>query len=330
MPRASKVRSLARACLDVCRKVREPLAKASWQDDRNVPLLIRAAQQPTSTTDAAALMAVIMHLVESLVPISAAAQVIARSLGLAFDHATQLSIPAVSLPAAGWVGEGRPIPVQQGATTGKLLDPHKVAVIVVLTNEMLRNTRAEAIVRQTLSETTAASLDALLFSTSPGIPGQQPPGLLNGIPPLTPANPGNPLDAMVADLQQLAKALAPVSGSGTPMLIAAPAQAVSLAMLAPRDIWPVFPSAALPDKTVVGLVPEAIATVVEPPRIDASGEMAAHMESSPTDVVDIGGVFARPIMSTFQTDSVGLRLVIPATWGPRSPSAITWLQSVNW
>jgi hypothetical protein len=325
------MRSLARAALTAARSVCDPLAKdSSWRDDRNVPLLTRAAQQPTSTTDAAALMTVTMHLVESLQPVSAAAQVIARSLGLTFDHATQLSIPAVSIPAANWVGEGRPIPVQQGATSGMLLDPHKVAVIVVLTNEMLRNTQAEAIVRQTLTEATAASLDALLFSTAPGVPGQQPPGLLNGIPPLTPANPGSPLDSMIADLQQVAKALAPVSGSGTPLLIAAPAQAVSLAMLAPRDIWPVFSSAALPDKTVVGLVPEAIATVVEPPRIDASKETAVNMESTPAEIVDIGGTLARPVGSVFQTDSTGLRLIIPATWGPRSASAVAWIEGTNW
>jgi hypothetical protein len=118
---------------------------------------------------------------------------------------------------------------------------------------------------------------------------------------------------MVADLQVIAKALAPVSGSGTPLLIAAPAQAVSLAMLAPRDIWPVFSSAALPDKTVVGLVAEAIATVIEPPRSEASKEMAVNMESTSAEIVDIGGTFARPGGSVFQTDSVGLRLVIPAT-----------------
>jgi hypothetical protein len=322
--RQQSMRSLARSCLDVCRR---DLGK----ELHKVPLVTRTAQTPTSTTDAAALMTITMHLVESLQPVSAAANVIARSLGLSFGQAEQLSIPTVAMPGADFVAEGQPIPVVQGQTSpGPQLDPHKVGVLVVLTGEMIRNTRGEAIIRQALIEATAARFDALMFSTAPGVPNQRPPGVLNGIAPLAPSAAGNPLDAMIADLQEIAKAAAPVSGSGTPILIAAPAQAVSLAMLAPRDVWPVFASASLPDKTVVGLVPEAVATVVEPPRIEAGNQMVVHRETQPGEIVDIGGVSASPVGSVYQTDSVGLRLVQPVTWGLRSPSAVAWIENVAW
>jgi hypothetical protein len=151
----------------------------------------------------------------------------------------------------------------------------------VLTNEMLRNSQAEAIICQTLTEATAASLDALLFLTAPGVPDQQPPGILNGIAPLAAASRlGSSLDAMTEDLLTIATTLAPVSGSGTPILIAAPAQAVSLAMLAPHDVWPIFTSAALPDRTIIGLVPDATYSLSS--RADAHGQSCNTQSSAPT------------------------------------------------
>jgi hypothetical protein len=325
--REQSMRSLARACVEVCRTVGGAPGRTSSRDDRVVPLLTRAAQVPTSTTDAAALMTVAMHFIETLVPVSAAAQVIARSLGLSFDNATQLSVPAVAIPAAKFVGQGKPIPVVQGETTSMLIDPYKIAVIVVVTGEMIRNTQAEAIIRQTLIETTAASLDGLLFSIAAGVADERPPGLLYDIPPLDPTDAG--ADAMANDLKQLARAIAPVSGSGTPLLIAAPEQFVSLSMLV-HDVFPFAMSAALPAGTVIAVVPEGICTVIELPRVEAGAHMVTNMDSTPGEIVDIGGTFARPVGSVFQTDGVGLRLVMPATWGLRSPNAIAWLQSVNW
>jgi hypothetical protein len=297
---------------------------------RPIPLKIRSAQTPTSIADTPALQTIALHFVESLQPVSAAAQVLARALNFSLDRATQIGIPSVAIPAGNFVAEGRAIPVVQGLTSPAMLDPHKVGVIVVLTNEMMHNSQAEAILRQTMIEATAAAFDGLMFSAAPGVANERPAGLLYNVAPIAPSSASSPLDAMIADLQQIAKATAPVSGASAPVLIAAPAQAVSLAMLAVRDVWPVFASAALPDRTIIGLVPGAVAVAIDRLRLEAGNQMAANMEDTPGEIVDIGGVFARTVGSVFQTDSVGLRLIMPCSWGLRSASAIAWLESVNW
>jgi HK97 family phage major capsid protein len=125
----------------------------AWPHDRDVDLLLRAAMTPTSTTSASALIRVAYAFVDSLIPVSAAAALISRSLQLTFDGAASISIPNLTLPLADFVGQSAPIPVVQGNSTGTIsLEPHKLATIVPLSGEMMRNSNAEAIVRAVLMD----------------------------------------------------------------------------------------------------------------------------------------------------------------------------------
>ena len=54
---------------------------------------------------------------EALVPVSAAADLLARGIGLNFDGAAQISVPGLSIPNADFVGESQPIPVQMAPTS---------------------------------------------------------------------------------------------------------------------------------------------------------------------------------------------------------------------
>jgi hypothetical protein len=103
---------------------------------------------------------------------------------------------------------------------------------------------------------------------------------------------------------------------------------VALTVRSPRDLWEVIPSAALPSGTIVAVVPAALATAVETPRIEARS-VTAHMAEPASDIVDLGGVLATPVMSMFQIDSIALRLIMPATWALRSAGAVAWVENVN-
>jgi hypothetical protein len=107
------------------------------------------------------------------------------------------------------------------------------------------------------------------------------------------------------------------------MLVAAPGQFVPLSMNA-RNPWAVLMSAALPAGTVIGLVPGALATVVEPPRIEASAAMV-QMDDQPSVDPMVG-----PTISLYQSDKIGLKFVLPATWSLRSPSGVAWVENVTW
>lgn len=325
--REAALTSLVRACVNAARKVHDRFAKSAWPDDRHADLIIRAATTPATLADTTALHQIALYFVASLIPVSAAAAVIARSLQLSFDRAAQISVPALTLPHAAWLGEGAPLPVVQGTSSpGALIDPYKLGVIVPLTDTMIRYSNAEAIVRQVLLENSAQSLDAALFSADAAVAGVKPAGILNGIDALPASAATSALDAMVADIGSIAAALAPSSGASQPMLIAAPRQAVSLAMLAPRDMWPpVLMSAALPDKTVIGVVPAALATVIDPPRIEAGSDPLVQMDDAPS-----GGVMTGPTISLYQSDQIGLKFIMPATWGLRSPSAVAWITGTAW
>ncbi|MCD9110094.1 phage major capsid protein [Bradyrhizobium japonicum] len=323
--REAALRSLAHAAIDTARSVHDRFAKTGWPDDHVAKLITRSAVTQTTLADTQALQQVGLQFVSALVPVSAAAAVIASSLKLSFDGNARIGVPSLTLPHAIWLGEGQSIPAMQGLTTpGTLVDPYKAAMIVTLTGEMIRGSNAEAMVRQALIENAGPTLDAAMFSVDAAGPGVRPAGILRGIPPLPPSSAAAPFDAMVVDIGNIAASLAPASGASQPILIAAPRQAVSLAMSAPRDMWPML-MANLPDKMVIGVVPAALATVIEPPRIEASSGPMLQMDDQPS-----ADPMSGPTISLFQSDEVGLRFILPASWSLRSPSGVAWIEATNW
>jgi hypothetical protein len=324
------LRSLVRACVLLARQTRDRNARNPWPDDKTIDLILRASVPPHSIADQPALAAVKHAFVAALVSVSAAAQVISHSLQLNFDNAATITVPGLSLPNCAWVAEGDAVPVAQGLSTpGALLNPFKLGTIITLTNEIVNYSNAEPLIRQLLIESVGPTLDAAMFSNAAGTPGLSPPGLLNGIAPLT-ASSSTGLDALVADIAAITEALAPSAGGSPPILVAAPAQAVALTMLAYGEMWPAFMSAALPAGTVVGIIPAGLATVVEAPRLETSADTVLHMASPATEIVNGSGVLAAPVRSVFQTDSVALKLIVPASWSLRSPTTLAWMQGVSW
>jgi hypothetical protein len=117
-----------------------------------------------------------------------------------------------------------------------------------------------------------------------------------------------------------------VAGSSAPIVVASPGQAISLKLFAPSREIEVYASNALAPGTVVGVVPAAVATIVEAPRIDASGDVEIQAQDNPgSDLLSTG-----PVYSMFQKDSVALKLTLPATWARRSPSAAAWIAGAKW
>ena len=105
----------------------------------------------------------------SLAPVSAGVQLLASGLQLQFDGAAQIKLPLIAQGQASFVGEQKPIPVVQfhdqrgrDADAVQAREHHHADA----RNHGFSN--AEAIVRQTLSESVANGLDAALFSVGPG------------------------------------------------------------------------------------------------------------------------------------------------------------------
>ena len=152
---------------------------------------------------------------------------------------------------------------------------------------------------------------------------------MNGIAPLgAAAAAADKSQAVVDDLQLLATSLAPVAGNSQIAIVGSPDVVVGLALRMPHRVdWPILMTTALAPKTVVAVAVNAVASAIDgAPQVDARQDPVFHMADPASPTID--GV--TPVGSTFQTDSVGLRLRWPISWALRDPRGVAWISGVNW
>jgi len=317
--------------------------RKNWPGDKTAELLLKAATSPATTNTATwageLAMTAVADFLLSLGPISAGAQLLRRGVQLQFGGAASIRVPGVVAAAsnAGFVAEAAPIPVRQLALSGPTLEPRKFATICTFTRESFQHSlpTVESLTRLTLSEGFAAALDAALFDSTAG-DATRPPGLLNGISPLTASNDPDALQAMRLDVAKLAGAVAAVAGDGSAIaLVASPAQAVSLVLWGSGNlIYPVYGSSALAAGTCIAIATNALCSAVDPaPRFDISRASAMHMvDTSPAAIGTPGtpAVVAAPTRSLFQTDTIGLRLCLEVSWALRTSSGIAYMTGTGW
>jgi hypothetical protein len=306
-------------------------ARASWRDDRTVEVILRAASSPAATTQvgwAQELSHVTAAFLASLVPQSAAADLLSRGLQLRFAGNKSITLPTISQSAsAAFVAELQPIPVNQFTTApGVMLAPYKLEMINVATRELLESSNAEAILRTTLAESAGLGLDQALFSSNAGTAGTAPPGLLFNITPLV-ASTTTPLyDALLTDLGQLGGAIARIAGNNV-LFVAAPEQAIAIGLQAENFSYPVLASKALPPKTVIAIAPAALVSAYDAvPEITASREPSLVMDTAPGAI----GGGSQQTYTMFQTDSIAIKMRLPVAYALRAANAIAWMQNVTW
>jgi hypothetical protein len=335
--RAPKFTPLVRSVIATARAEFNPdrnagrVAKELWPGDKATAELVqRAATSFATTADAAWSGPLATYRVQELLtnlgPLSAGSQLLRQGIQLTFDRNFEIRVPGITVSAsyAGFVGEGKPIPVRQlPVSAGAILEPRKFATIVTLTREMVVSSNAEELVRAVLVDAVAAALDVALFSTTAG-DANRPPGLLYNVDGLTPtaaSTPPNPVAAMMTDLGALAALVAPFGGLDI-CYITDPATAVRLtfAMGAQFKI-PVIASGGVTPKTVICLALPALCSATDPaPRLEAGRDWAAmHFEdTSPQDITGGSPSPAVPVRSLFQADSVGVRLTMFVSWALRA------------
>lgn len=333
--------SLTRAALAHARHALDPkstpleIAKRNFGDDRGVELILRAATGPAMTTvpSWAGTFALVENLfLASLVGPSAAAALLNRGLQVRFNGYAAVSIPTISAGQAGFVGAGKGIPVVQFQTaSGVTLSPHKLALISLLTREMVDGSNAEVIIAATLKESASIGLNSVLFSASAATP-DQPAGILNGVTAETPSTNTNQWDAMIADLSKIGGKVARVAGNEI-VFVAAPEQALAIALRNPD--FDVLTSKALPAGTVIAVAANAIVSGFDPvPVVSASIDPTIVPDTAPPGlIVPDGGTFTNPTWSMFQSDRVALKMMMRAAWALRVPDAadaIAYMTNVAW
>jgi len=302
--------------------------------------VVRATSTPATTTDpawAAPLVGTAYGpFLAGIKPRSAAAKLAELAMRIDLTGVGSVLLPGfvTRFTRPPWVAEGAPMPVVIAQMGSVAIGPSKkVAFGVTITNELTRFTaaNAEQVVRAGLVEAASLALDATMLSADPAT-ADAPAGIFHGVAPI-PGAAGGGLGAVSADLGAMAGQIADAGGGARLAVVAAPAQAIALAMLAPASSVPVFASAALPSGTVGMLDVAALATSFAPlPRLEASTESVIHESDTPLEIASPGSpaTVAAPGRSLWQTDSVNLRCIWPATWAVRDPGLVAWIEDATW
>jgi HK97 family phage prohead protease/HK97 family phage major capsid protein len=321
-------------------------------------LVLRAATAPAITTVVgwAAELAQQTYAapMELLMPNSILNRLAPKGMSMTFGRAGKINIPTRSRTptiSGSFVGEGAPIPVRIGAFTSQTLVPKKLAVITTFTREMgIHSTPAiEGVLRQAIQDDTTVAVDTVLIDANPAT-GVRPPGLLNGVT-VTTATAGGGFAALVGDISKLSGALT----SSTYGNVRAPVWLMNpIDMNAAKFIvapntgefvfrdelnrgqlngWPVIDSATVPAKTVIAVDAADFVTTTGETLFDTSDQATLHEEdTSPQPLAAVGtpAVVAAPQRSLWQTDSIGLRMIMDLNWLMRRTGMVAWTQNVTW
>ena len=315
------------------------LVKGMYPDDQITPTILRSITVPAKVADAswAGPLAheVVLSLLQSIVSVSAAADLLSRALGINFGNAATIRIPGRVTDPAGagvWIGEGA-IHVRNYITNQITMTPHKLAVITNYTREMVELSNLDAVVRSLISEAAALQLDMTLFSST-AEDAVNPGGILAGIPPIAAAASGsNRWDNMTDDITALIEALADRYAVLAPVFICSLGQAAAMKLRSGGNFdYPILASSALTAGSVIAVEPASLAaTITDVSRefTTAEGTLLHEESTTPADIV-AGGTLAHPVKSLFQIDAIGLKMVLKSVaWVMRAPH-VAWVQGTNW
>jgi HK97 family phage major capsid protein len=318
----------------------------------------KAASAPATTTTsgwASQLVTTVnADFLESLMPASVFPGLSARGLRLNFGRNGVISIPSRSATptiAGSFVGEGAPIPVRQGAFTATTLTPKKMAVISTFTREIAQHSipAIEGLIRDAIREDTSVALDSILLDAT-AASAIRPAGLRNGVSGLT-ATSGGGFTALVGDIKAMAGELITATNGNlrAPVWIMNPAQALSISMTqnAGGDFpfqqeinqnnlrgYPIIVSGTVTAAQII-LVDAAdfVSVSGDEPEFTVSDQATLHMDDTTPLAIGTAGspnTVAAPVRSLFQTDTVGIRMILPLNWALRRSGVVSVTSSVTW
>ena len=322
-------------------------------------MVAKAAAIPADTTTTGwaveLVQTVIGEFIAALMPLSIYPKLAAKGGSFSFGRNGTISLPSRNTTATiggSFFAQGAAIPVRQGAFTAITLTPKKMGVITTLTREITEHSTPsiEGIVRQAILEDTALAIDAILLDANPATT-TRPAGLKNGVAAIT-ATAGAGIAALIGDLRGLTSALITNTRGNirAPVWIMNPGDALAIQLTQAAaggdfpfmdDItngtlmgYPVITSSTCPADTML-LVDAAdfISATGDTPRFDVSDQAVLHMEdTNPAQIATAGtpNVVAAPTRSLWQTDTIGIRMIMDLNWAMRRTGSVVWTQTMTW
>ncbi len=254
--------------------------------------------------------------------------IMARSHTIPLTEANSRLISLAGGASASFVGEGKPIRVIGGTLTATTLRPRYVKAISSYSEELSDRSEPEIeeVLRQTLSNAIGEAIETQFFSATAGSP-EAPAGILNGKTSLTPG------DSFPEDVRNLMSAVEPPAAPIFAMSPARKASAAASGALLGFSDYDVVASSEIPDDRLILINGDGLAIGVGgQPRFTPGEFGTIHEEDTnplPISTPGTPAVVASPVRSLWQTDTLGLRTVLPVTWGIQ-PTAVAFVDGVTW
>jgi HK97 family phage prohead protease len=269
-----------------------------------------------------------------------------KGLSLMFDQWGELKLPSRTAGTAGggFRAEGSPIRVGKLTTASASLIPKNMGVIIPFTKELAkRSTPAlEAIARQAILEDTAAVLDPILLDAT-AVSSSRPAGLLNGVAAVGTGFAGGDYQAVREDFRALLGPFFTANGADNIVVIMNPAQGLNMSMMEGpmgdpnwlqriKDRVTIIESTHATAGRLVALRASDFAGAGGNPDFDVSEQATIHMEdTTPLEIVSgTGPTTADPVRSLWQTNSIGVRMMMDVSWVMRRTGMVQWVNGTSW
>ena len=233
-----------------------------------------------------------------------------------------------------WVGEAAPKPVTELAFTTITMAYHKVAGIVVLTEELVRlsNPNAEETVRRDLTEQIARFLDVAFIDPTVAAGANSPASITNAALAGATAATGTDATAVLADLNA-ALATFDTANIGTDglVLVTTPAIARGISTLLTPLGTLAFPAMSPSGGTLLGYpvvvsgsVPAGYLCILKPSEILMADDGRVSLDASNQATLDMdGGSPYSPSFNLWQKNCIGIRAERWITWTARRADAVS-------
>ena len=270
-----------------------------------------------------------------------------KGIRLSFDGIGTVSMPSRTAGGAqgGFVAEGSPIRVGRITTAAVTMTAKKLGVIVPFSKELVkRSTPAiEALVRQAILEDTGASLDPLVLDATAASTAR-PAGLLNGVSAVATGYAGGDYQAVIEDFKALIAPFIAANAADNITVIMNPAQGFAISMMAGplgKPGWfdeiakriTIIESTNATAARLIALRNSDLATALgDMPEFDVSEQATIHMEdTTPLEIVSgTGPTTADPVRSLWQTNSVGVRMLMDVSWKMRRTGMVQWIDGTTY
>ncbi len=306
---------VARAVLQVLHAIKRLDLAPGWQEKAAVSPAVTSVPAWAGSLATSETAAFVMGLASANRAFPLVAQM-AHAYSLTARKALSMEADA----SAAFTEEAAAIAVSSGRVRADALAPYSVKSILTASEELFERGQpdVQTLFTQLLNDACGDVIEEVFFGSAAASAGQ-PAGILSGV---TSQSPGQ---SFAEDVKVLMTAVQPA----VPVFIANPATRASLAAsgsLLGFDMA-LLGSKAVEADALILIDADRIATGFGGQAKISVGREATVAEvdtAPPTDLMT-----ASPVRSLWQTDSVGVRIVLPVSWA-KAPGAVGLVQPVGW